>query len=111
MRCSFGADGVCRVCGKKTKYPEAVSRCGVTAGPKELSEVDCIHLLSIGSGETPACCGGTALVEVGECAVMGRCTVLGRIVDGAATAACLGCKKQALGIKRPDAVDKIETRG
>jgi len=60
--------------------------------PRELSEVNCVHLKAITTGETPACCGGTAMIDVGRCEIKGIVTLQGRVVGNATTAACLNCR-------------------
>jgi len=82
----------CVACGKATTNRDTRSQCGLKTGPRALSDVNCVHLKAITTGETPACCGGTAMIDVGRCEIKGIVTLQGRVVGNATTAACLNCR-------------------
>lgn len=79
-------------CGKKWygDCANIASNCRLSQ-PNSLDEIDCLHLQGISPGEA-GCCGSVRTVDVGNCSIVGQCTLAGDIIDGTKTTSCTDCK-------------------
>jgi hypothetical protein len=58
----------------------------------ELAQLDCRHLGEVYEGHATGGCCGVDLVEVGNCKLLGSCTIKGGEVDHRNTVSCFICR-------------------